>query len=191
MRTILMISLLLAAAPLASAHCDNLDGPVVVAARRALASADVRLVLPWVGTDREAEIRAAYDRTVKVRALNAAAAELADTWFFETVVRVHRAGEGAAYDGLKPAGSPVSEGIRAADHALAGGSVEALDRGLARKLHEGLRERFRRVQELKNYPAASVEAARRYVEAYVEFVHFSDRAHNLVKPAGPHAEHAH
>lgn len=92
------------------AHCDSLDGPVVASARNALASGDVARVLHWVSADDEAEIRAAFDRTLRVRRSSAEAREMADLWFFETLVRIHRAGEGAPYTGLKPAGwEPPSE----------------------------------------------------------------------------------
>jgi len=48
-------------------HCDTLDGPVVNAARDALASGEVDRVLPYVHADGEAEIRAAFDQAVAVR----------------------------------------------------------------------------------------------------------------------------
>src|SRR5687768_5192543 len=91
-------ALMLCAIPTtASAHCDSLDGPVVKAAQQALASRDVRAVLIWVGAGDEAEIRSAFDQTLAVRELDPRARALADRYFFETVVRVHRAGEGAPY----------------------------------------------------------------------------------------------
>ena len=95
-------------------HCDSLDGPVATAARDALMSGDVDLVLPFVPADAEAEVRAAFDLAAKARAMGGEAAEVADRWFFETAVRVHRAGEGAPYTGLKPAGLDVGPVIPAA-----------------------------------------------------------------------------
>ena len=78
----------------AMAHCDGMDGPVVKAAQRALASGDVNLVLIWVQKKDIQEIRQAFERTLAVRKLGHAAQELADLYFFETLVRMHRAGEG-------------------------------------------------------------------------------------------------
>ena len=49
------------------AHCDTLDGPVVSAARQALASANVSPVLAWVQTKDEGEIRAAFEKALNVR----------------------------------------------------------------------------------------------------------------------------
>ena len=41
-------------------HCDSLDGPVVTAARRALETGDVTLVLPFVPAADEAEISTTF-----------------------------------------------------------------------------------------------------------------------------------
>jgi len=75
-------------------HCDTLDGPVVTAAKRALETGKVNLILPWAPKAAEEEIKSAFGRAQQVRKLGKAAADLADYWFFETVVRLHRAGEG-------------------------------------------------------------------------------------------------
>jgi len=103
-----------------------MDGPVVKAAQRALASADVNPVLIWVQSKDEGEVRDAFAKTIAVRKLNPDAQELADLYFFETVVRIHRAGEGEPYTGLKPAGRDLGPAIPAADKALEDGSVGLL-----------------------------------------------------------------
>ena len=101
----------------AFAHCDTLDGPVVIDARTALEKADITPVLKWVKAADEQELRAIFAKTLAVRKLDPAAKELADTYFFETLVRVHRAGEGAPYTGLKAAGT-VPAPIVKADQSL-------------------------------------------------------------------------
>jgi Family of unknown function (DUF6448) len=85
-------------------HCDALDGPVVNAARQALDAGNVDLVLPYVHAPGEEEVRATFDAVLPVHALGPEARQVADRLFLETVVRLHRAGEGAPYTGLKPAG---------------------------------------------------------------------------------------
>jgi hypothetical protein len=163
-----------------SAHCDSMDGPVVTTARRALESKTVELVLVWVLPPDEAEIREAFERTLRVRAAGGEAQELADLGFFETLVRIHRAGEGEPYTGLKPAGSEVPESILAADRALEQESVEELLSHLAGQTASALRERFNRVLDLGNYDRTNVQAGRRYVEAYVEYMHFVEQLFGLV-----------
>jgi len=169
------------------AHCDTVDGPVVSDARTALSSGDVAPALKWVRPADEAEIRAAFGRTVAVRGQGEAARELADTWFFETLVRVHRAGEGAPYSGLKPAGTPQDPAVRLADRALEEGGVDSLVAALASHLTHGIRERFRRASELREHAGEGVEAGRAYVAAYVDFVHYAERLHQAaVTPAVAH-----
>jgi hypothetical protein len=85
-------------------HCDTLDGPVVRCCKSALEKGNVNLILPWVPEKAEEELEKAFKKTLLVRKQGKEAAELADYWFFETTVRLHREGEGAPYTGLKPAG---------------------------------------------------------------------------------------
>jgi hypothetical protein len=159
----------------------------VNAARKALATGDIAGVLPWVKLDQESAIREAFARSRKVRTQSPDAQELADTWFFETVVRIHRAGEGAPYEGLKPAGSGTTPAIAAADKALQNGRFEPLESTLLAGIRDGLQERFRRVMELKSYNPNDTAAARKYVAAYDDFIHFAEA---LRQPTATSPEHA-
>ncbi len=169
----------------AAAHCDTLDGPVVAAARRALSSGDVTPVLKWVQAEHEAEIRDAFAKTIKVRAQSADAREMADKYFFETLVRVHRAGENAPFTGLKAAGE-VEPDIAAADSALENGTVEQLAAAVAKEVAEGIRQRFAKVQQARPHAEESVAAGREYVEAYVEFIHYIERLHQAMAAGEQH-----
>ena len=170
------------------AHCDTLDGPVVADAKAALQKGDVAPVLKWVRADDEKEIREAFAKTLKVRALGDDARDLADHHFFETLVRVHRAGEGVAYTGLKPAGR-VDPGIAAADKALEKASADQLTAEIGERVAAGLRERFAKVVAAKRHVDESVEAGRAYVAAYVEYIHYVEAVHALA--SAPPSEHHH
>ena len=106
------------------AHCDTTQGPVVADARIALDRGDITPVLKWLKPDSETEVRAAFQHALEVRALSPEAQHLADRYFFETLVRVHRAGEGAPYTGLKDVAPEAI--IQASDKALASASVDEL-----------------------------------------------------------------
>jgi hypothetical protein len=157
---------------LATAHCDGLDGPVITLAREALETGNVHLVLPWVPQEDEPEIRRAFDHTLSVRQLGPEAKSLADTFFFETLVRVHRVSEGAPYTGLKPAGLDRGPAIPAADKALESGSPEAVEKLLTDAIRQGLREHFQAAMRQKQFAPHDVAAGRRYVEAYVPYIHY-------------------
>ncbi|HEY0969803.1 MAG TPA: DUF6448 family protein [Gemmatimonadales bacterium] len=184
----------------ALAHCDTMDGPVVTAARRALDSGSLEPVLIWVRPQDEREIRSVYEHTRSVRKLGAEARELADRYFFETVVRVHREGEGEPYTGLKPAGTDHGPAVPAADRALASGDVTELEAVVLHAVRDGLRERFRHAVAARGFADGDVEAGRAYVAAYVPLLHYVEQLYGLTsgeahphgtRPAAPHAAAGH
>jgi len=184
---VLGVSTLLFGAGEVFAHCDGMDGPVVVAARKALDTGNVNFVLIWVGKKDESEIKKAFQKTLTVRKLGPEARELADRYFFETLVRIHRASEGAPYTGLKPAGRDLGPAVPAADKALADGNVEPLIKLLTHVVNEGIREQYAIVKSKKNFKKDDVDAGREYVEAYVSYIHYVERLYgDSVKAAHGH-----
>jgi hypothetical protein len=150
-----------------------MSGPVIKDARDAITKGDVTPVLRWVSPQGEEEVRAAFARTMEVRKAGGKAQELADTWFFENLVRVHRAGEGAPYTGLKET-SEEEPAIAAADKALKSGSDEALLKLVTEKVREGIHHRFVETLERQKGAGKSVEAGREFVESYVQFIHYGE-----------------
>ena len=168
----LALALTLSIATPARAHCDGLDGPVVTAARQALDANDPNRVLIWVQPADEAELRAAFAQAVAVRRLGPEARALADRYFFETLVRLHRAGEGAPYTGLQPAGRDLGPAIRLADRAVATASDRGVVQYLQGQVVRGLRDRFRDLQRRRVFAPADLAAGRAYVAGYVSFIHY-------------------
>lgn len=158
----------------ANAHCDTLAGPVVITAKAALEKGDVTPVLKWVKKENEKEIREAFDKTLAVRKQGKEARELADMCFFETLVRIHRAGEGAPYTGLK-AGEAIEPVTLESDKALESGSVDNLVKDVTDAVAKGIRDKFAHARETKKHADDSLEAGREYVEAYVVFTHYVER----------------
>ena len=179
-------ALLFAAGP-ASAHCDGEDGPVVKAAQQALDTGNVNRVLIWVQHTDEAQIKDAFQKALDVRQLNPSARELADHYFFETLVRVHRAGEGATYTGIEPAGRDLGPAVVAGDKALETGAVEPLAKLLTQAIHKSVEGQFKEVMAKNNYKADDVAAGQEYVKAYVEFIHSVERIYEAAaSPAHGH-----
>ncbi len=186
----LLVSVLLALTILANsqsayAHCDTLDGPVVKTARVALDKGDITPLLKWVRPSDEKEIRDAFEMTLAVRAKGGKARELADMYFFENLVRIHRAGEGAPYTGLKP-GVAIDPAVALADKALEEGSIDKLVNVLTNAMAKGIRERFQHANETQKHANESVEAGRKFVESYVIFTHYVEGLHGLIKGGAAH-----
>ena len=185
------LTALLLTANIAFAHCDGMDGPVVKAAQKALETGNVNLILIWVQKKDDSEVRRAFEQTLAVRKLSLESRELADRYFFETVVRLHRAGEGAPYTGLKPAGRDLGPAIPAADRALEEGSIEPVVRLLASTVDEGVRQQFKQALAKKSFNKEDIAAGQEYVRAYVTFIHYVERLYEAAKhPVHGHYEEA-
>jgi hypothetical protein len=183
---------LLFGAQSAKAHCDSVDGPVAKAVYKALESGNLNPVLAYAPATAEPEIRAAFEKSRKVRDLNADARALGDQAFMETVIRLHRAGEGAAYTGLKPAGIDYGPVITAAEQAVETGDLAKLKAVLMEEIEHALGERLAHVRELRNAPlepktAAEVPHSRERISAELGLITFAE---NLRQAAlGKGAEH--
>jgi len=169
-------------------HCDTMDGPVVKAAIKALETGNVNLILPWVSKRAEAELKKAFEKTLRMRKLGKEAKELADYWFFETAVRLHREGEGAPYTGLKPAGLDWGPVVPRADKAIEKGNAREVIEFISHAVEEELQERFKRVMAKKKYDVNDVDAAREYVHAMLGFVLYSHHLYTNVKGGVEHGE---
>src|SRR5690606_25796079 len=154
------------------AHCDSRKGPVVKAAQQSLQTGNLNHVLIWIGEDDEKEISDLFHKVLKVRNLNDDAGELADNYFFETVVRVHRMGEGVAYTGLKPAHYKPEPGIEAADIAIEESSINKILSHVDEEHHPSIKKYFDEVLSKKNFDPDDVNAGREYVTSYVHFIHY-------------------
>jgi hypothetical protein len=196
-RSLLALSAALALAwgTAAQAHCDTLDGPVVSEARQALETGKLSTVLAWVQQKDEPEIRSAFERARTVRQGGERARELADTYFFETVVRLHRAGEGAPYTGLKPAGTP-EPAVAAVDHSISEGNLDHVAKLILASVRDGLHAKFDAVMAGKKHSAEDVAAGRAFRSAYVDYVHYVEQLHDAARAggdthAGANTAHAH
>lgn len=177
----------------AQAHCDSIDGPVAKAAQKALDTGNINLALPFAPAKAEPELKAAFAQSQKVRTLGPDAKTLADRAFIEVTVRLHRAGEGAAYTGLKPAGIDYGPAIPAAELAVATGELSKLKALLDHDVEHGLHQRIEHVRmaqkasiEPKN--AADVAAARERASAELGFVTYVESLSQAAHGAAGHAD---
>lgn len=171
---------------LSFAHCDSYDGPVIKDALKALKQNKVELVLKWVEPKYEKEITAKFNQTLKLSGNNKEVNKVLETHFLETLVRLHREGEGATYTGLKPAGS-MTPMVEMADHSLDTKSVDGVVKAVTSHLEEILRERYAKAAELSKTKDASVKAGREYVEAYVQYTHTLEALEHILHGPISHA----
>ena len=174
----------------AEAHCDTIDGPVVSDARQALDTGQLNTVLAWVQKKDEPEIREAFEKARAVRESGGTARELADNYFYKTLVRVHRAGEGAPYTGLKPAGQPETP-IAAADESIASGNLDGVAKLVLGGVREGLHSKFDAVMANKNRNIEDVDAGRKFTSAYVDYIHYVERLYDAAGSTAAHETSAH
>lgn len=177
-------------------HCDTLDGPVVKTIKVALEKQNVNYILPWVPQSAESEVKKAFEKTLKARTLGNEALEVADFWLFETVVRLHREGEGAPYRGLKPAGLDWGPVVHRAEEAIEKENPAEVIDFLNHTIHDELEKRFQKILTKKKFDVNDVAAAREYVQAELGFVLFSHGLYAAITGKGEHDEapkgkHAH
>lgn len=156
------------------AHCDTMDGPLIADARKAIGSKNVNHVLKWVPAADEKQISDAFNLMMKVRGSSPEATELSEKYFFETLVRIHRAAEGVPFTGVKPSGAPVDERVLAADESVAKGNLSPLEGMVSKDDMPELTKRFEKVMALKDFDVNNVEAGREYIEAYVQFFKYAE-----------------
>jgi Family of unknown function (DUF6448) len=113
---------------------------------------------------------------------------VADLYFFETVVRVHRAGEGAPYTGLKPAGLGHGPVIPVAEMGIEGGNPDQLKDLLTRHVRDEVQRRFAHLMELRPSAGQDVGHAREYVEAMLGLEVWANNLYRAVL-APAHAGH--
>lgn len=163
----------------AFAHCDSYDGPVIKDAFKAIHIGKVEPVLKWIGEEYEAEISNLFDKTIALKGKDEQIYQIVEKHFLETLVRLHREGEGAPYTGLKPAGT-TSRIVTMTDQALTDENVEQLAEKVSDHLKNEIIKKFNRALETKRDKDANVAKGREFVEAYVDYTHYVEAVHDLI-----------
>lgn len=161
----------------ASAHCDTMEGPAVADGELALRTGNINHALKWVSAADTDELSRIFTQTQAVRGVSEDVRFVADRWFLENMVRIHRAGEGVAYTGIKPLGVPVDPRVKAADEAIAAGVLDPLVGLVPAEQMAELEKRFSTVLGRKEFDVNDVAAGRSYLDAYVQFFHLAEGDH--------------
>ena len=158
--------------------------PIIPEAKAALENGDITAILKWVKPEYETEVKTTFSLAVKVRDKSPQAKELADKYFLETLIRVHRAGEGAPYTGLKD--TPPEKIVTLADKALANGSADEMIKKMQTHLAETIKEKFNKALQASKNKDKNIESGREFVEAYVQYMHYMEGIHATITSTGGH-----
>ncbi|WP_051205364.1 DUF6448 family protein [Salinimicrobium xinjiangense] len=172
------------------AHCDRENGPVAIAAKEALKTENIDRILIWVGEEEEQELREKFQQSLQVFKEGGGAAELAEKYFMETAVRLHRAAEGMPFEGLKPA-SPNPPDIEAAEKALETGNFEPVKNLLCSALEEESSKWFEKARTSAENKEKSVAEGREWVNNYVKYIVYIHKLYQAIQAGPPHGVDAH
>jgi hypothetical protein len=170
----LAVIMILAFPKKASAHCDTMDGPTAIDGMKALETKNINYALKWIMSEGDEELAEVFQLSLKVRQLNDDARALADRFFLETLVRIHRAGEGEPFTGLQPSGVPIDEKVAAADKCIEIGNLSPLKGLVSLEEMPELEKRLKKALTLKKFDLNDVQAGREYINAYVSFFKFAE-----------------
>lgn len=169
-------------------HCDTKDGPVAKAVNKALETGNVNFILIWIPKSDEEQMKKVFEKALKARKTGKDAREIADEWVLETAVRLHRAGEGAPFTGIKPAGLDEGPVVPRAEKAIETGDPGEILSFMDHAMKAELQKRFKHVLSKKDYDVNDVAAGREYIQAFQGFVVFS---HHLYKKIAGNNGHGH
>ncbi|MFW9973020.1 MAG: DUF6448 family protein, partial [Candidatus Odinarchaeota archaeon] len=158
------------------------------AAKEALSEKNINLILPWVPEEAEEELEKIFKKTLTIREKGKESAELADLWFFENAVRLHRIGEGKGFTGLKPAGLDWGPIVPRADKAIENKNPNEVIDFLKNTIEDKLKEKFQYIMALINYDKNDVKNARKYVHAILDFTLFSNHLYKFLIAGKSHED---
>jgi hypothetical protein len=167
------------------AHCDRVNGPVAISAKKALQTGDVNKALIWVSEEQTAELKSKFQQALKVYENDGASKQLAKRYFMSETVRLHRQAEGKPFTGLKPE-QPASKDIQVAEKALKTGNVQPVTDLLARAIEKKTDGLFQHALNTKQEKGESIAAGRQWSDAYVKYIIYVHKLYQTIEAGAPH-----
>ncbi len=152
------------------ANCDRELGPIVITAKKAIKSGDVSPLLKWTKPKYEQQIRTAFAQDQKVRTLSPEAKIVADNYFLNTAVRLHMAGEGQGFHGIKPGFG--AKPLIGANEALNNQDIDKLILKYEKDLAVQLRAKYDAVMSLDKTKDINLKDGRAWVVNYAHYLHY-------------------
>lgn len=156
------------------AHCDTMDWPVILSAKKSLETKNPNYFLIWVQKKDEPIILEEFNKTLSLRQTNPENLESIDKNFFESLVKIHREWEWAEYTWLKPAGSITNPVVILWDKSFETKNSSELEEYFSKNITNQIKNRFQEVIEKQNYALDDIEAWREYIAEYITFLHWAE-----------------
>ncbi len=143
-----------------------------------------------MGEDQEEELREKFQQSLAVFKNGGNPADLAQKYFMETAVRLHRAAEGMPFTGLKPSSTNPAD-IEAAEKALETGNFEPLQDLLCQALQDESYKWFQKARESKENDDESITSGREWVNNYVKYITYIHKLYQTIQAGPPHGVDSH
>lgn len=149
---------------------DMTNGPVMGAAKMALDKGNVNYVLIWVPEESENKLKNLFEKTFCESRAGKDMEDIAINWYFETVKRLHRAGERRLYTCMNPDGSDERSVVPKVKRAIETGEADEIIGFIPKTKEHDFRHRLHHLIEKKNYDVNNVAAGREYVAEFIDFI---------------------
>jgi hypothetical protein len=147
---------------------DEMQGPVVKAAKMALETGNVNYILIWLPEESENTLKNLLEKTCCTRSSRMNMKNRAYDWYFEMVNRFFNIGR--PRDNLTIRGGLAEKPLDLkVDKAIESGNFEEI-RDIIPVTHEAdAKQRFLHVMNMRNYPVNNIAEGRAYVSAFFDF----------------------
>jgi len=178
-----LVGVLLVPSALGRSACRfSYEHLAVRAAFQALETGDAAGIVIWVGREHEAAVRDALAKARKVRVLSPEARDVADGYFIQALSSYASLSLGRKPE---PGQSPeLGPAVPSAEKAVEADSADRLTILLMDMMRQEMARRFKAVLERKRRSAGDLEAGRRYVHAYAEFVGYVAGLYSAIRGDG-------
>jgi hypothetical protein len=150
--------------------CNQHDGPVTRAAKRALETGNAQYILIWIQKESENTVKNLLERACCERTTRKDSHQRTTDWFFETVNRLHSAYYGPCNLDISTKSREEKEIILLVERACESGNVEELLTIIPDASAVEMRQCFEDVMKKRDYGGKNSAAGRVYISAVVDFI---------------------
>jgi len=157
-------------------YYNSENGPVIIAAKKALETGNPNYVLIWVPEESENTLKNLLEKTFCERSTRKNIQNRGIDWYFESVNRLHFTCRWPHCPGMTSDGSDMKMIVSMVERAFETGNCEEICGVLPIAHTAEVKLRFHNVMNKRNYTVDDIAAGRAYVSAFIAFIAY---LHNL------------